>query len=109
MPGVTRCLARTTDIRSVAVGGFDNWAAEHMAVRQDVGLFDKSFMGKFLVQGRDALAVLNHVIQSATNHAVGEKMSALSERIGALTSTISSVFGDPGESLVVLRLLVKFM
>jgi glycine cleavage system T protein len=40
---------------------FDDWKAEHTAVRQDVGLFDKSFMGKFLVQGRDALAVLNRI------------------------------------------------
>jgi glycine cleavage system T protein len=36
-------------------------AREHHATRTAVGLFDKSFMGKFVVQGRDALAVLNRV------------------------------------------------
>ncbi|PLL11264.1 oxidoreductase [Tabrizicola sp. TH137] len=40
-------------------------AREHHATRTAAGLFDKSFMGKFLVQGRDALAVLNRV--SANN------------------------------------------
>ena len=36
-------------------------AREHHATRTAVGLFDKSFMGKFIVQGRDALAVLERV------------------------------------------------
>lgn len=36
-------------------------AAEHRATRESVGLFDKSFMGKFVVQGRDAQRVLNRV------------------------------------------------
>ena len=36
-------------------------AAEHHATRNAVGLFDKSFMGKVVVQGRDAEAVLNRV------------------------------------------------
>jgi len=40
-------------------------AREHHATRTAAGLFDKSFMGKFVVQGRDALAVLNRV--SANN------------------------------------------
>ena len=53
---------------------FDNWAAEHMAVRQDVGLFDKSFMGKFLVQGRDALAVLNHISAAQIDVEVGRNV-----------------------------------
>ena len=45
--------------------GRQNWfaasAAEHRAVREAVGLFDQSSFAKFLVQGRDALAVLNRV------------------------------------------------
>ncbi|MBK8074921.1 MAG: GcvT family protein [Kineosporiaceae bacterium] len=40
---------------------FANWAAEHHAVRDGVGLMDMSFMAKFLVQGRDAGAVLDHL------------------------------------------------
>ncbi len=45
--------------------GRQNWfgasAEEHAAVRADVGLFDQSSFAKFLVQGRDALTVLNHI------------------------------------------------
>ena len=37
---------------------FDAWAEEHRAVREGVGLFDISSFGKLLVQGRDALALL---------------------------------------------------
>ena len=45
--------------------GRQNWfaaaRAEHLAVREAVGLFDQSSFAKFLVQGRDALAVLNRI------------------------------------------------
>jgi len=37
------------------------WAAEHRAAREGVILMDMSFMSKFLVQGRDAGRVLNHI------------------------------------------------
>ena len=40
---------------------FEYAAVEHRATRESVGLFDKSFMGKFLVQGRDAGRVLDRV------------------------------------------------
>ena len=40
---------------------FEYWEAEHRAVRENVGLFDMSFMSKFLVQGRDAGQVLNTI------------------------------------------------
>ncbi len=52
--------------------GRQNWfahsAAEHRAVRSDVGLFDQSSFAKFLVQGPDAEGALNHI--SANNVAV---------------------------------------
>lgn len=45
--------------------GHQNWhahtAAECQAVQQRVALFDQSSMPKFIVQGRDALAVLNRL------------------------------------------------
>ncbi len=45
--------------------GRQNWfepsAREHRAVRETVGLFDQSSFAKYLVQGRDALAVLNRI------------------------------------------------
>lgn len=40
---------------------FPNWAAEHRAVREGVGLIDMSFMSKFMVQGKDAGAMLNYL------------------------------------------------
>jgi 4-methylaminobutanoate oxidase (formaldehyde-forming) len=46
-------------------------AREHHATRNAVGLFDKSFMGKFVVQGRDAEAVLNRVSANSVSVPVG--------------------------------------
>jgi len=40
---------------------FPWWAAEHRACREGVIAMDMSFMGKFLVQGRDAGALLNYI------------------------------------------------
>ncbi|MGC6537054.1 MAG: GcvT family protein [Candidatus Puniceispirillaceae bacterium] len=40
---------------------FENARAEHMAVRENVGVFDLSSFGKIKVMGRDALAFLNRV------------------------------------------------
>jgi glycine cleavage system aminomethyltransferase T/glycine/D-amino acid oxidase-like deaminating enzyme len=40
---------------------FDNWAAEHRAVRENVGMYDMTSFGKLRVEGRDAEAFLNHV------------------------------------------------
>ena len=44
---------------------FPYWQSEHEAARQGVILMDMSFMAKFIVQGRDAGRVLNHI--SANN------------------------------------------
>ena len=46
---------------------FDQWRAEHEAVRDAVGLMDMSFMSKFLVQGRDAGALLDELSANAVN------------------------------------------
>mmetsp|Transcript_27525 Transcript_27525/g.75806 ORF Transcript_27525/g.75806 Transcript_27525/m.75806 type:complete len:873 (-) Transcript_27525:2181-4799(-) len=40
---------------------FAHWEAEHRACRENVALFDMSFMSKFLVQGYDAGKFLNHL------------------------------------------------
>jgi len=40
---------------------FDYSAAEHLAVREGVGVYDLSSMAQFLVQGRDALPVLQNL------------------------------------------------
>ncbi len=47
---------------------------EHRATREAVGLFDKSFMGKFIVQGRDAEAVLNRVSANSVSVPVGNNV-----------------------------------
>lgn len=40
---------------------FDNVREEHMAVRQNVGMYDMSSFGKIRVEGPDAIAFMNHV------------------------------------------------
>jgi glycine cleavage system aminomethyltransferase T/glycine/D-amino acid oxidase-like deaminating enzyme len=40
---------------------FPYWQAEHEAAREGVILMDMSFMAKFIVQGRDAGKMLNHI------------------------------------------------
>jgi len=40
---------------------FDHWRAEHQAAREGVILMDMSFMAKFIVEGRDAGRVLEHI------------------------------------------------
>ncbi len=40
---------------------FDNVAAEHRAVRENVGMYDMSSFGKIRVEGPDATAFMNHV------------------------------------------------
>ena len=44
---------------------FEQWRAEHEAVRSGVGLIDMSFMAKFLVEGPDAATVLDQVSAGA--------------------------------------------
>ena len=50
---------------------FGWWAAEHKAAREGVILMDMSFMSKFLVQGRDAGRVLNHISANSVDGAAG--------------------------------------
>jgi glycine cleavage system aminomethyltransferase T/glycine/D-amino acid oxidase-like deaminating enzyme len=46
---------------------FPHWEAEHRACREDVIAMDMSFMGKFLVQGRDAGAFLDYLSANEVN------------------------------------------
>ncbi len=50
---------------------WDRWAAEHHACRTGVIVMDMSFMSKFLVQGRDAGAFLEHLSANAVDGAPG--------------------------------------
>ncbi|MEM1073788.1 MAG: FAD-dependent oxidoreductase [Pseudomonadota bacterium] len=40
---------------------FDNVAEEHAAIRTNVGMYDMSSFGKIRIEGRDAVAFMNHV------------------------------------------------
>jgi 4-methylaminobutanoate oxidase (formaldehyde-forming) len=51
---------------------FEHSAAEHLAVRNGVGLFDQSSFAKFLVQGPDAESVLNHISANEVAVPVGK-------------------------------------
>jgi heterotetrameric sarcosine oxidase gamma subunit len=48
-----------------------NWQAEHRAARDNVIVMDMSFMGKFLVQGRDAGKCLNRISANDVDGATG--------------------------------------
>ena len=48
---------------------FAQWSAEHRAAREGVIVMDMSFMAKFLVEGRDAGRLLEHI---SANHVDGE-------------------------------------
>ncbi|MBR9839421.1 MAG: FAD-dependent oxidoreductase [Rhodobacteraceae bacterium] len=50
---------------------FDNQRAEHMALREGVGLLDMSSFGKIRVEGRDALSFLQTVCANDMNVAAG--------------------------------------
>ena len=50
---------------------FDNQRAEHLAVRQAVGLFDMTSFGKIRVEGRDACAFLQRLCGNDVDVAVG--------------------------------------
>jgi 4-methylaminobutanoate oxidase (formaldehyde-forming) len=50
---------------------FPRWEVEHRAAREAVVVMDMSFMGKFLVQGRDAGRVLNRISANEVDGAAG--------------------------------------
>jgi 4-methylaminobutanoate oxidase (formaldehyde-forming) len=50
---------------------FPRWQAEHRAARENVVLMDMSFMGRFLVQGRDAGRCLNRICTNEVDGADG--------------------------------------
>ena len=50
---------------------FPRWAAEHRAAREGVVVMDMTFMGKFLVQGRDAGRCLNRISANDVDGAAG--------------------------------------
>jgi 4-methylaminobutanoate oxidase (formaldehyde-forming) len=51
---------------------FDNNAAEHRAVREQVGVFEQSSFAKILVQGRDAESALNRIATADCRVPIGK-------------------------------------
>ena len=51
---------------------WNRWEIEHRAARENVIVMDMSFMGKFMVQGRDAGHWLNRISANNVDGAVGE-------------------------------------
>ena len=51
---------------------FDYSAAEHMAVRENVGIYDLSSMANFIVQGSDALSVLQKICGNDVDAPIGK-------------------------------------
>jgi glycine cleavage system aminomethyltransferase T/glycine/D-amino acid oxidase-like deaminating enzyme len=51
---------------------FSTWEAEHRAAREGVILMDMSFMSKFLVEGRDAGRLLDHLSANHVDGASGQ-------------------------------------
>ena len=51
---------------------WSRWELEHRAARENVIVMDMSFMGKFMVQGRDAGHCLNRISANNVDGAVGE-------------------------------------
>lgn len=76
---------------------FDLSRDEHVATRERLGLFDKTFMGKFLVEGRDAETVLNRVSANSVSVPVGQNVyTQWLNRNGGIVSdlTITRVAAD---------------
>ncbi len=51
---------------------FPQWEAEHRAAREGVILMDMSFMSKFLVEGRDAGKILDHISANSVDGPSGQ-------------------------------------
>ena len=81
--------------------GKQNWfaysAVEHRAVRENVGLFDQTSFSKFLLQGQDAVSVLNRLCGNQIDVALGKVVytQMLNERGGVEADvTITRVAPD---------------
>jgi 4-methylaminobutanoate oxidase (formaldehyde-forming) len=63
---------------------FDHSAAEHMAVRENVGIYDLSSMANFIMQGNDALSILQKICGNDIDALVGKVVytQMLNERGG---------------------------
>lgn len=81
---------------------FPWWEAEHRACRKGVILMDMSFMGKFLVQGRDAGAFLNHLSANEVDGEPGRiTYTQWLNEAGTLEADLTVIKIDPQKFMVV--------
>jgi glycine cleavage system T protein len=75
---------------------FDYQCEEHMAIREGVGLYDLTSMGKLLVQGRDAESVLQNLCSNDVAVSVGKVVytPVLNERGGFETDVTVTRFSE---------------
>ena len=77
-------------------------ACEHHATRSAVGFFDKSFMGKVLVQGRDAESVLNRVSANSISVPVGHNVHTHGlNHQGGIISDLTIIRTGPPEYILI--------
>ncbi|PYJ90830.1 MAG: glycine cleavage system protein T, partial [Verrucomicrobia bacterium] len=77
---------------------------EHQAVRNDVGIFDISHMGQFIVDGAGACDWLNNMLTNNINKldvGMGQYTFLLNERGGIIDDLIVYRIGDQNFLLVV--------
>ena len=86
--------------------GRQNWfelsAAEHMAVRENVGMYDLSSMAQFLVQGPDALKALQHICANNVDVPCGKVVytQLLNDR-GGIEADLTVTRLDDGVFLII--------
>jgi glycine cleavage system T protein len=86
--------------------GRQNWfkysAKEHMAIRNNVGIYDLSSMGIFLVQGKDAEKVLQNICGNDISGPIGKVTytQILNER-GGIEADLSVTHMDTNKYLVI--------
>jgi glycine cleavage system aminomethyltransferase T/glycine/D-amino acid oxidase-like deaminating enzyme len=81
---------------------FEHSAAEHHAVRQDMGLFDQSSFAKFVLKGPDAAAVLGRVCANEVDVPIGRIVYTqwLNER-GGIEADLTVTRETEGSYLIV--------
>ena len=81
---------------------FEYAAEEHRACREDVILMDMSFMSKFIVQGRDALAALDHLSCNDLDVPIGHiTYTQWTNTAGGIEADLTITRRDEHEFLVV--------
>lgn len=80
---------------------YEGIIAEHNAVRSNVGVFDVSHMGEFLVSGKDALNYLNYLVPN--------NMKKIEPSGNALYTQLCNEHGGTIDDLIISRLDLDFL